>query len=173
MMPYQHAAGPAYKLGPPIRMSPLVLPMGVYGPPSSPPMTGGPGMYYPPLPRSPPIQPPSPWMGPPPAGPIMPGVGRFAPAALPGPFPVNMPNLYPALSPVPSALPMLICTICRLQKPQDQFYTEVRCPDHGDYVCYRCILSLDITKCPKCHREYSANEARYMPTLIASLGALQ
>lgn len=176
MKPIQPGMGPpAYKLGPPFGMSPPIVPMGVYGPPPgpNPPMMGGPGVYYPPLPGYPSILPSAPRVGPPPTGPIMPGAGRFAPAPLPGPIPAHMPNLYSPLPPVPSSSPMLRCTICNIQKSRDQFYTDVRCPDHGDFACYRCILSFDITKCPRCRREYSANEAIYMPTLIASLGVLQ
>ena len=109
------------------------------------------------------------------------------------PNPVNQPLLPPRMGPPPglpqglspnpsgfslynpSATPPTAkkCAACDQPKSDNQFYTYVRCPEHTDVVCYRCIQAGGCKACPKCQREYSSNEAWYLPTLIQSVIKLQ
>ena len=85
-------------------------------------------------------------------------------------------GLYPTLhtiSPYRPALgPMagpIVCTTCKTPKSECQIYTDVHCPRHPGYSCYRDIIWRGGKVCPFCNRNYSDNEVTYIRAYIASL----
>jgi hypothetical protein len=89
------------------------------------------------------------------------------------PYPVNPSVLPPGIVPRVPPPTGKQCAACHQPKSDNQFYYQVRCPEHSDLVCYRCIQASGSKNCPKCQREFSGNEVTYMPTYIKSANPLQ
>lgn len=148
-----HMGPPMMPPNAPIHMGPPMMPSAMFLPPKASQPVIGTGHFQPNMPVpmppimpsvppkvGPPVMPPN-WQN----GPVLslPWNPNF-PVMPPNPSKPNIPVMppnrpigpavpYPPLNPnisAPPQTPALVCPVCKLSKSQDQFYNDVKCPEH-------------------------------------------